>query len=436
MPRPVRSYQRIFAALLGVLILAAWVAALHLGPSSAHAASVGQLQQQISQGKNTVSSLAGAVSAESAQVNHLGNSISALEAQITTIQADLDAKRAELLKLRAELTAARARLARLQAYLVRANALLTDQLVNSYESDSPDLVTVVLDATGFQDLLEKLSFQQRVRKENAIVIRTVRAARRAVVLEATHLGALEVRQQALTEQVLGQRNRLYVVKVSLVHREIAATRSRDAKAGKLSRAQGRLSNLQGQLAALQRQQAEQAAAAARAAQQRAAAQQAAAADAGSSSSASAAPAPPSASPVSGSGGFVFPLPKGSVVGPGSWTPDDGVDMAAPGDTPEYAVCSGTIVLHGIGGFGPWAPVIHCDSPLAGYSYVYYGHAGPLYQLAVGTHVSAGQAMSSIGPGIVGFSTGPHIEIGFCDSSGTPIGPSSAGAMMSLLQSSY
>ena len=431
MPRPAWSYQRTFVALLGVLILAGWVAALSSRPSSAHAASVGQLQQQINNSKNTVSGLAGAVSAASARVNHLGNSISALEAQITAIQADLDAKRAELLKLRAELTAARAHLARLQAYLVRANALLTNQLVNSYESDSPDLVTVVLDATGFQDLLEKLSFQQRVRKANAIVIGTVRAARRAVVLEATRLGALEVREQALTQQVLAQRNRLYVVKVSLVQRQIAATRSRDAKAGKLSRARGRLSNLQGQLAALQRQQAEQAAAAARAAQQRAA-QQAAAADTGSSSSAPA----PSAVSVSGSGGFVFPLPKGSVVGPGSWTPDDGVDMAAPGDTPEYAVCSGTIVLHGIGGFGPWAPVIHCDSPLAGYSYVYYGHAGPLYQLGVGTHVSAGQVMSSIGPGIVGFSTGPHIEIGFCDSSGTPIGPGSAGAMMSLLQSSY
>ena len=64
-------------------------------------------------------------------------------------------------------------------------------------------------------------------------------------------------------------------------------------------------------------------------------------------------------------------------------------MSAPGDTPEYAVCSGTIVLHGIGGFGPWAPVIHCDSPLAGYSYVYYGHAGPCNQLPVGTHVCRG-----------------------------------------------
>ena len=113
------------------------------------------------------------------------------------------------------------------------------------------------------------------------------------------------------------------------------------------------------------------------------------------------------------------MPKGSVSGPGTWSPDDGVDMSAPGDTPEYAVCSGTIVLHGIGGFGPWAPVIHCDSPVGGYSYVYYGHAGPLNQLPIGTHVSAGQVMSSVGPGIVGISTGPHIEIGFCDSSGRP-----------------
>jgi murein DD-endopeptidase MepM/ murein hydrolase activator NlpD len=113
-----------------------------------------------------------------------------------------------------------------------------------------------------------------------------------------------------------------------------------------------------------------------------------------------------------------------------------VDISAPGNTPEYAVCSGTIVLHGIGGFGPWAPVLHCDSPIDGYSYVYYGHAGPADQLAVGTHVGAGAVISSIGPGIVGISTGPHLEIGFADSSGSPIGPGSAGAMMSLLQSSY
>ncbi len=94
------------------------------------------------------------------------------------------------------------------------------------------------------------------------------------------------------------------------------------------------------------------------------------------------------------------------------------------------------MLHGIGGFGPWAPVLHCDTALDGYSYVYYGHAGPLNQLAVGTHVSAGQVMSSVGPGIVGISTGPHVEIGFCDSSGSPLGPQTAGTMLSLLQAAY
>src|SRR4029077_15614775 len=140
--------------------------------------------------------------------------------------------------------------------------------------------------------------------------------------------------------------------------------------------------------------------------------------------------------VSSGGGFTFPLPRGAASPPGTWSLDQGVDISAPGDTPEFAVCSGTIVLHGIGGFGPDAPVLHCDSPVGGDDYVYYGHAGPANQLPIGTHVGAGQVMSSIGPGIVGISTGPHLEIGFADSSGSPIGSQTAGTMLSLLQAAY
>ena len=44
-------------------------------------------------------------------------------------------------------------------------------------------------------------------------------------------------------------------------------------------------------------------------------------------------------------------------------------------------------------------------------------------------------MSSVGPGIVGLSSGPHVEIGFADASGTPA-PGTSGIMMSLLQGSY
>jgi murein DD-endopeptidase MepM/ murein hydrolase activator NlpD len=55
---------------------------------------------------------------------------------------------------------------------------------------------------------------------------------------------------------------------------------------------------------------------------------------------------------------------------------------------------------------------------------------------VGAHVSQGRTISEVGSGIVGISTGPHLEIGFADSSGSPIGPSSARTMLSLLRAAY
>ena len=408
------------------LLAGAWLTA-HLAP--ARAASTGQLQQQIGAGQGQISNLRGAVHAAAGHVAQINANIAALQGQINRIQADLDAKRAELLKLRAQLSAAKTRLARLEAFQARAESVLSQQLVSDYETDHPDIVSVVLEARGFRDLLERIAFATRVRKQTVQVVDRVRAARRAVAAQATRLGALEARQETITHQVLAQRNVLARDKVSLVQQQIAAAQQQQQKASQLASVRGHVADLQHQLSKLQ---AAQAAQAARAANQSGSSSSG---PSGSSGSGSGSPSVGSGQ-VSSGGGFVFPLPKGTASPPATWSLDQGVDISAPGNTPELAVCSGTIVLHGIGGFGPWAPVLHCDSSVGGYSYVYYGHAGPANQLPVGTHVSAGQAMSSIGPGIVGISTGPHIEIGFADSSGGPIGGGSASTMMSLLQGSY
>jgi len=397
----------------------ALVAALQTSPASA--ASTDQLQQQISAGQSKISGLAGAVSTASGQIAQLQASIAPLQARLVSIQSDLDAKRAELLRLQSQLTTARTRLTSLEAFEARGESVLAKQLVNSYESDRPDLISVVLDAHGFSDLLERVAFASRVRQQDVQVVSQVRSARRQVAAQATRLGSLEVRQQTLTAGILNQRNSLAQTRLNLVQRQLAVEQARSVKAGQLASVRGQVASLQDQLA---KAQAIQAARAAQVAQASSAGASSTGTGSGSGSV--------GASQVSSGGGFTFPMPKGAASPPGTWSLDDGVDISAPGNTPLLAVGSGTIVLHGIGGFGPSAPVLHLDTG----PYVYYGHAGPGNWVPIGTHVSAGQVISEVGAGIVGISTGPHLELGFCDSSGNPLGPGSAPRMMSLLQGSY
>lgn len=130
--------------------------------------------------------------------------------------------------------------------------------------------------------------------------------------------------------------------------------------------------------------------------------------------------------IDGGGGlqeFVFPLPSGQHGAKSTWSVDQGVDVTAPAHTPLLAVGDGTIVRRGINGFGPDAPVLKLDQPgPGGERYVYYGHAGPGNAVRLGTHVHAGAVIGEVGAGIVGLSTGPHLEIGFSDAMGTPRGP--------------
>jgi murein DD-endopeptidase MepM/ murein hydrolase activator NlpD len=378
---------------------------------SAHAASpsASTLQQQIGAAKNRASGLSGTVNAASGRVARLDSGIAGLQHRISTIQASLDYERHQLLTTRALELAAHKRLQVLQAKERRAEAILTRRLVSTYETPPPDIINVILEARGFADMLERLSFARRIQNQDTRVTTQVRAARSAVAEQAIVLGALEARQQALTNKIVAQRTVIYNARLKLVEQRLTAARQRSAAASSLASTRRKVAGLQHELIKLQVQQAAQ--------QQQA--------------QSSSTPAV-SSTQTSSSGGFTFPLPRGSASPPGTWSLDQGVDISAPANTPELAVGAGTIVLHGIGGFGPWAPVLHLDSG----GYVYYGHAGPGNELPIGTHVSAGQPIAEIGAGIVGISTGPHLEIGFSDASGTPLGSQTAPQMMSLLQASY
>jgi murein DD-endopeptidase MepM/ murein hydrolase activator NlpD len=146
----------------------------------------------------------------------------------------------------------------------------------------------------------------------------------------------------------------------------------------------------------------------------------------------------------GGGDWAFPIqPLSLVLASSTWTQDQGVDMATAGGAcgnaaVEVAITSGTVVQVGIAGFGSYAPVIHIDAgPFRGW-FVYYGHAAPAL-VQVGAHVIAGQPIAEVGCGIVGLSSGPHLEIGLTPPGSTPCCPGwqvTSPAVDTLMQQIY
>jgi hypothetical protein len=134
-----------------------------------------------------------------------------------------------------------------------ASAALAANLRATYEGSQPSLMTVILEAHGFADLLEKIDFLKRIGTHDATIVGATRAARTAVFHEAVRLGALEERDRVLTEAILVRRNQVAAIEASLLQEQIATVSARAGTRAKLAAVNAHLASLRARLAALQAQ---------------------------------------------------------------------------------------------------------------------------------------------------------------------------------------
>ncbi len=248
---PVLRRRRLTRALAVIVPVGAAIA-LSTGSSS------GDLSSQISANKSAAAALRTEIARDSARIRATTGGLNEARARLAGLQHDLDAREDQLRSVQTALVAARDRLVYLENRMHQATQALAANLVADYEGSRPDLVSVILNSHGFSDLLEQVSFMQRIGRQDAQIVSDTRAARADVSREANRLVRLEQRDRVLTGQILAQRNHVAALQAALQVQQLSALGARSRASSKLSDVNGRLHTLEAKLAA-------EAAAAARAA---------------------------------------------------------------------------------------------------------------------------------------------------------------------------
>ncbi|MGO9750173.1 MAG: hypothetical protein ACLP8S_14070 [Solirubrobacteraceae bacterium] len=220
--------------------------------------SVGDLQSQISASQSAAATLRSEIATETTRIQQTAGGVASERARLATVQSELDARIAQLRQVQTNLLAARTRLVDLEDRLQVASNALATNLRAAYEGTRPSLMTVILQSRGFADLLENVSFMQRIGHQDAQIVGSTRAARNAVFAEAIRLGTLEERDRTLTDEILSQRNQVAAIEAALLSQQIAEVGARAGDQSRLATVNSRLSDLQAKLNALEARAAAQA----------------------------------------------------------------------------------------------------------------------------------------------------------------------------------
>jgi murein DD-endopeptidase MepM/ murein hydrolase activator NlpD len=343
-------------------------------------------QGKIGRKKGTERVLTTQISVYTRRITKLQGRIGSLQERQATAQADLNAKQAELSHIQSDLRYQRERLVRLRARLDQARTALAKRLVELYQADAPDLVTVILSSKGFADLLERGEFMKRVSDQDQRIVRLVRDAKADATSAAQRLDVLERRQQKITQVVKQRRDEIAQAKQGLIDTKVGLDGTRADKANALQHVRFERRQLEGNLSGLKQEQAKI----------QATLQQAA----------TGIPAGPI---KHGNGSLIWPV-NGPITSPfcerRAWEScHPGIDIGVPSGTPIRAAAAGKVVLMqsagASGGYGNFTCIAHTSTMST-----CYAHQSS-FATSLGASVSQGQVIGY--SGCTGLCFGPHLH---------------------------
>jgi peptidoglycan hydrolase CwlO-like protein len=212
----------------------AFVAALVVALGAGAATSRGDLASRYQAGQQRASQLQSSIHADTSRIQGYEGTISSLEGRLRVLQRTVSIQEGLLVQARNDLAAARQRLRDLRAAYAHDQQVLAAELRAEYESPPPTIMNVIVDAHGFDDLLNRVANLRAIERRNAQVTKLVSEQRRAVAEEAQKLTVIEARRRRATAAVLVERDQVARLRLSIVARELAASHARAAKTAQLS----------------------------------------------------------------------------------------------------------------------------------------------------------------------------------------------------------
>src|SRR3954447_1614904 len=314
------------------------------------------------------------------RIQSLQGEIRGLQDRQNRISESLSQKQAELYATQNKLEKARDRLARLKVYLGHAEKTLSARLVQIYKDGDPDVLGVILESHGFDDLLEQTQFIERITTQDNSIISRVRTLKAKTTKQTKQLGKLQKQEAAAAAAIVARRNAVAAVKGKLVSSRADLQSARDGRRTVLGRVQSSRHKLEGDLSKMQAVVA----ARLRAAQ-----------------------GVQSAGPIRhGSGQLIWPV-NGPITSPfcerRAWEScHPGIDIGVPAGTPIRAADSGRVAIAGwVSGYGNYTCIQHTSVLSSCY--------GPQSSLGVhvGQNVSQGQVIGI--SGCTGLCFGDHLH---------------------------